>query len=152
MPRACGGREIAGPALKKLIGEYRERNGFLGIGIDAVRLTRIDGQVRQQRPEPLHKLLVVNPAARNDDFSNTIFLGNGLFDRLGDGAGSEFGGGGDQIVDREAGGDQAAREFSAELFAAGGLGRRECEVGIAEHRFEHARMDFTSRAIWPLRS
>ena len=99
-----GGGDVRGARVDVLVGQDGEGDGFLGVGIDAVGGGGRDGKVREKFAEAAHDLAIVDASAGGDQL---LRRGVGA-DGVGDGSGGKFGGGGDEFVEGDAGGDEAA--------------------------------------------
>lgn len=133
---AGGAGEIAGALMECFIGHERKGEGFFGVsgnaegggGKNFYAGTERGGELRHQKR-------IFCAAAGDDELMNFYFGEDESVERVNDGERGEDGGGADEI------GGLGAMFFAesedifqvgvAVVFAAGGFGRREFEIGIA---------------------
>ncbi len=125
------------------MGEQGEGDGFFGVRVDTVVGAGRHVETRQKLAQAAHEPAIVNAAAGGDDFARVTCIRTGIrviaeaTERAVNSVAVAI-----RTSSAKAGRGQAAGELLAELFAAGGLGRTKLEIGIGQHRREHAIVDF----------
>src|ERR1035437_1399327 len=123
-------RRLVPPCLVRQDGE---RDGLLGIGIDAVIGGGGDVDAGQEGGDVGHDLRIVGAAAAGDQVGGPgdRALHGTLYTPVGGGSG-EYGGGGDHIAQRRAGLLEARDKLDAVLLAPGALRRLVPVVGVTQ--------------------